>query len=116
MPRRTFSLTVEFGDTLSGSVDIGSKKAVAIEVPAGLVVTQIAFHGCTTSGGTFSALQVAALGEAGTVEELAFQVVAGKRIGFDTDTRNALEGWQFLKIELPDDELADRTFTLITVS
>lgn len=114
MSRRAFECVVLEGETLSAAVDLGGRELIGIVVPAGLVVTAITFRGAYVEDGDFEVCRGSS--SSGAPAALTTNVSAGAFVGFAPELVAGLLPWRFVKVELPDDEAADRTFQLIARS
>jgi hypothetical protein len=108
MPRTTSKPVVCTWTSASATSDathIGDAAVLALELPATFTGTTLAIHGCSTSGGTFAALQDAAA----TV--VSITVAADKRIYLDPVIT---AGWPWIKLVSGASEAAGRTVNLMT--
>lgn len=90
--------------TPSDALYIGDSAVLGIEMPATFTGTTLAIHGCSTSGGTFAALQDYA------AAAYSITVAANKRIYIDP---LITAGWPWIKLVSGSSESAGRTVNVM---
>lgn len=107
MPRTTATVKVVTWTSASATSDathIGDSAVLGIEMPATFTGTTLKIHGCSTSGGTFAALQDK------DATEYSATVAANKRIYVDP---LITAGWPWIKLVSGSSEAAARTVNLM---
>lgn len=91
--------------TTSDALHLGDSAVLGLELPATFSGTTLVIHGCSTSGGTFAALQDK------DATAYSVTVAANKRIYIDP---LVTAGWPWIKLVSGSSEAAGRTVNVMT--
>lgn len=108
-PRHKIEVLIDISvdDDLSGVIDLGPWRIAALHMPAALTSTAIAIHAAEAGDGTFNALYTA------DGAAVSITVAASRTVGIGGAQGGALAACRFIKLAMNDNEIADRTITLL---
>lgn len=108
-PRKVISVLIDISEstTLSGVIDLGPWRILALHLPAALTSTAVKFMVAETGNGTFNALYDAG----GTL--VSVTVAAARTVGIGGTQGGALAACRYIKLLMGSAEAADRTINLL---